>query len=409
MRYATVNTCFMRLYPNNCIDNCIGFWYAIFNGEDQPMKPQHGHGTVIRLKQKDPKSGAVRDSRFWYILYYVNGRQVRENSKTDEYQIAYDLLVQRRAEAGKGEQPASDIARLRYEDIRDSLILDYTNRKVASLYKRKRDGATTVQGLDYLNTFFKKRLVAQIDTDMLRRYVSWRQREGDSDPTIRRQLKHLATAFGLAMKENKIKNMPYFPMPNDSEPAGEYLAPDVFERVLKAMPETLRPFYTFLYYTGCRLGAAQDIRWPMVSADATEIKIPAHLMKANNPLTIVLAGPGLESVSKLLKKMFRKNGDRVFDTTNYRYEWHKACHAAGVGVRDKKLRTYKGVRIHDLRVSAAVNLIDAGVSQDIVMKIGGWKTPSMLSRYNVMNTDRIRAAMERGGKHVAERIAATAQ
>ena len=42
-------------------------------------------------------------------------------------------------------------------------------------------------------------------------------------------------------------------------------------------------------------------------------------MKARNP-TVVLAGPALEPVSELLKKMFRKNGDRVFDMTNYRYE-----------------------------------------------------------------------------------------
>jgi hypothetical protein len=103
---------------------------------------------VIRLKQKDPKTGEVRDSRFWYILYYVNGRQVRENSKTNDYQEAYDLLVTRRNEAQQGEQLASDIARLRYEDNRDSLVLDYTNRKVASLYQRKRDKATTFQGLD---------------------------------------------------------------------------------------------------------------------------------------------------------------------------------------------------------------------------------------------------------------------
>ena len=53
-------------------------------------------------------------------------------------------------------------------------------------------------------------------------------------------------------------------------------------------------------------------------------------------MIVVLAGPDLEPVSELLKKMFRKNGDRVFDTTNYRYEWHKAAHAAGVGVRDPK-------------------------------------------------------------------------
>src|SRR5258708_3704378 len=100
------------------------------------MKTQHRPGTVIKLKQKEPQTREVRDSRFWYILYYVAGRQVRENTKTDNYQEAYNLLVKRRTEAEKGEQPASDIAKLRYEDIRDSLMLDYTNRKVASLYQR---------------------------------------------------------------------------------------------------------------------------------------------------------------------------------------------------------------------------------------------------------------------------------
>jgi hypothetical protein len=53
-------------------------------------------------------------------------------------------------------------------------------------------------------------------------------------------------------------------------------------------------------------------------------------------------------------------------------------------VRDSKRRTYKGVRIHDLRISAAINMSDAGVPEDIIMKIGGWKTKAMFSRYNVM-------------------------
>jgi integrase len=362
------------------------------------VKPTHGQGTVIKLKQKG------RDSKFWYLLYYVNGRQVRENSKLSDYQAAYDLLVRRRTEAAQGEQPASDVAKLRYEDIRDSLVLDYTNRKVASLYNRKRDKATTFQGLDYLNTFFKRRFIREIDTDLLRRYVSWRQKEGDSDPTIRRQLKHLEVAFNLAVKENKIKSVPYFPMPQDSEPAGTYLPPETFKKLLEKLPDNLLPFFTFLYYTGCRLGAAQEIRWPMVSADATEIKIPGALMKAKFPLTIVLAGAGLEPVAKLLKKMFRKNGDRVFDTKNYRAEWYKASVSVGVGARDTA-DNYSGLRIHDLRCSAAINLVDAGVPEDIVMKIGGWKTKAMFSRYNVMNSERIRKAMEQGGTYVAQRIA----
>jgi hypothetical protein len=41
------------------------------------------------------------------------------------------------------------------------------------------------------------------------------------------------------------------------------------------------------------------------------------------------------------------------------------------------------------------------------MKIGGWKTKAMFSRYNVANKDRLRAAMVKGGRHVErmERVA----
>jgi hypothetical protein len=37
------------------------------------------------------------------------------------------------------------------------------------------------------------------------------------------------------------------------------------------------------------------------------------------------------------------------------------------------------------------------------MKIGGWKTHTMFSRYNVVNSDRIRKAMEKGGEYLARR------
>jgi Phage integrase family len=103
--------------------------------------------------------------------------------------------------------------------------------------------------------------------------------------------------------------------------------------------------------------------------------------------------------------MFRRANRPVFYFVNYRVAWQKACDKLKLGKRDKK-RRYSGLRIHDLRCSAAVNLVDAGVPEDIVMKIGGWQTRSMFSRYNVMNTDRVRAAMEKGGDYVASRMRA---
>jgi len=100
-------------------------------------------------------------------------------------------------------------------------------------------------------------------------------------------------------------------MPEDSDAAGQYIEPSQFAALLTHLPNKLHPFFKFLYHTGCRIGAAQEITWPMVRRDASVIEIPAALMKARKPLTVVLAGKGLEPVAKELKKMFRQNGDRV--------------------------------------------------------------------------------------------------
>jgi integrase len=369
-----------------------------------------GEGSVIRLKQRDPQTGEKRDSKFWYILYYQDGRQVRENTKTDNWQTAYNMLIERRRDSTDGKQPISDVKKLRYEDLRDTYIDDLKLNGKTSLYTRQNDAgqvAYVFRGLDHFNKFFKNLSASLITTDRIREYIRWRQKEGDADPTIRRQLVHLRAMFRLAHKEQKLFTMPYFPMPKDSEAAGQYIDPAKFAELLKHLPTKLHPFFKFLYLTGCRIGAAKQITWPMVSQDASVIEVPAAIMKARQPLTIVLAGPGLESVASELRKMFRQNGDAVFYTANYRQEWQKACHEVGLGVRNPKTRTFEGLRIHDLRCSAAINLVDSGVSEDMVMKIGGWKTKAMFSRYNVANKDRLRAAMVKGGRHVErmERVA----
>jgi integrase len=356
------------------------------------MELKKGEGSIIKLKQCNSPTG---ESKYWYILYYANGRQVRENSKCIEWKDAYDLLVSRRVEAKQGKQPASDVARIRYEDLRDSILKDYAANN------------TRFRGLLELNKFFKGMLASQITSDTIRDYIAWQLKEGKSEPTIRRHLVHLRAAFKLAVKEGKLFHAPYFPMPKDSEPAGQYLDPQGFAKLKAELPEDLRPLFTFLYYTSCRFGAASKITWDMVSKDADVVKIPGQNMKGRVPHTIVLAGKGLEPISAMLRTMFRRDGGRVFSTKNHTTAWSKACDIAGFGGYDKKKRTRTdgSLRIHDLRCSGAVNLIDAGVSEDIVMKIGGWKTKAMFSRYNVMNIERLRTAMIQGGDYVAQQMA----
>jgi len=140
------------------------------------------------------------------------------------------------------------------------------------------------------------------------------------------------------------------------------------------------------------------------------LNIP-ELLKNDEPLLLALTGDILDPVAnelrarkRELKKEFRGiDSDIIFDSTNFRHEWDKACAKAGVGTRNDKTRTRTGVRIHDCRATAAINLIASDVEEAIALRIGGWKTRAMLDRYvgaGAKNRNKLIETMWKGGKYV---------
>jgi hypothetical protein len=75
---------------------------------------------------------------------------------------------------------------------------------------------------------------------------------------------------------------------------------------------------------------------------------------------------------------------------NFRKSWATACEAAGV----------PDLMPHDLRRTAAREMIRAGIQEKVVMQVCGWKTRVMFDRYNIVSEGDLRLFRARMNAHV---------
>src|SRR5262249_18878252 len=152
----------------------------------------------------------------------------------------------------------------------------------------------------------------------------------------------------------------------------------------------------FAYLTCLRRGNALGAQWSWFTLRLENgtvvggsVRLPGAVTKNKQPLPLVLTGQLLALVARRWKLrvaecpyVFHRAGSEIRD---FRATWAAACDAIGL----------PGLLFHDLRRSGARNYRRAQVTEDVIMRIGGWKTPSMFRRYNVVDERDLSEAAER--------------
>ena len=176
--------------------------------------------------------------------------------------------------------------------------------------------------------------------------------------------------------------------------------PDL-EAVVAALPAYLRDFTRFAYLTGWRKGEIISLKWTDVDRDAGAIRLRPEAAKTGRGRTVMLEGDLAELIARRWQArlfeehgnvgvaglVFHRNGEPVGD---FLKAWATACQVAGVP--DKLF--------HDLRRTAARNMVRAGVPERVAMAVTGHVTRSMFDRYNIVSEEDLRMATQKTTMYV---------
>jgi integrase len=369
------------------------------------MAEQHEGGTTRsekgtkRQRVKRPRGlGTIyKRGNIWWIRLRHGERS--ESSGSPSRKVAEELLERRLAEAHLG-RAVPDGGRASYEDLERMLLDDMRANRRRSI------GNVEKNILPRLREFFGAVKSSDISYDAVSGYIASRLKSV-SPATVRYERAVLRRMFGIAHRAGKVGRIPAFPTVRVENARTGFASADDIDRVIQHLPAHAQGPVRCLYLTGWRLNEVLGLEWRRVDFEAGTICLEAEQTKSGRPRLFPFAAlpvlarllreqrertSALERAqSRMIPWVFHLNGERL---VSFRTGWRNAVKKAGL----------PGLTPHDMRRSAARNLVRAGVPERVVMDLCGWKTRAMFDRYNITSARDLAEGVERLGAYLGDSV-----
>jgi integrase len=226
---------------------------------------------------------------------------------------------------------------------------------------------------------------------MLARYVDKRLEENAGSATINRELACLKRMYRLAHQATprRVPSVPHFPHLKENNVRQGFVTPEQYAKLVASCPDLrLRTTLETAYSYGWWVSELLALRVGQVDLAARTIRLEPGTTKNQEGREVSIeSGALLELLRQCLQGKCPE--DHVFTRGNkpirdFRKSWENLCAAAGV----------PALLFLDLRRTAARNLRAAGVPEEIIMRIAGWKTPSVFKRYAIVDQTDVCAALQ---------------
>lgn len=257
----------------------------------------------------------------------------------------------------------------------------------------------------HLAPVFGGRKAHQITSADVRTYSVQRQEQGASNGQINRELAALKRMYNIAFQEEKIAKKPHIPMLEENNVRQGFFERHEFEAVLAKLPEYLRPWSTFSYYTGWRTKSeVLRLQWEQIDLDTGTVRLEVGTTKNKEGRVIYLT----QELQQILESQWQEHlatypdcplvfHNRGKPIVNYSKAWRKACREAGL----------EGKMAHDFRRTAVRNMVRAGIPERVAMQMSGHKTRSVFDRYHIVSDGDLREAAQRLNTAFSQQTATT--
>jgi len=357
---------------------------------------------------KDPKTGELKTSPYWWTRFTIGGKRVRESTESTRKTVAGEYEKNRRQQLERSLAGLPSEARSRRISSVGELVATYL--ATYPINHRPKSVLAANQRLAHVTRLLGNVLLSDLTEERIRDYILTRQTEGKKDPepgdlripggrTINMELGELSRALGhkWSIIWPKVRKL------EENREVGQALSSDEETRLLTAAANdespnrnpALYPFLCIALSTGLRSGEVAGLRWLSIDLEASVITVGRSKTKAGAGRQIPI-NADLHTVIKQHAAWYcRKMGE-------VRPEWYVFPGRDGrpsdghgrpldplrpigdITTAWDTLRERCGVqcRLHDLRHTAATKMAEAGVPESTMLALMGHMSRAMLERYS---------------------------
>ena len=321
-----------------------------------------------------------RGSVFWIAYVGLDGKVIRESSKSTKFKDAETLLIKRRQGIREGKMP--EIKRIGNHTFSE-LVTDYLKwAERQRAYKQKE------LVINQLKERFGQMQLRRFDTRLIEAYQTERLQTGNKPATINRHIATIKHMFTKAVEwdmveDETLKRIRRAKLLEENNRRLRYLSADECQTLINACEKQLKhlkPILIMALNTGMRKSEILNLKWDDVDLVHGFILL-SHTKNGERrevPINATLRAT-LEELYKGTTKRPRKvHVPYVFYDYTSEKPYLNVHHSFVTACKRANIRDF---RFHDLRHCFASHLVMSGIDLTTVKELLGHKTLTMTLRY----------------------------